>query len=147
MVFGWEYGVEECVCVEMYISLILRYIKKDGNLSKLHFNQYTTQDVTKWMYTQIHKWLPAVNRNSPPPPKLQGGVAVEAESVHCYKYCVVDLQIIMYIRRHVTLVYPIYLPLFAFQPEHSLEASCLLTLLVLASGWGEIVLFILGSHL
>ena len=31
---------------------------------------------------------------------------------------------------HVTLVYPIYPPLFVFQPEHSLEASCLLTLLV-----------------
>ena len=69
------------------------------------------------------------------PPKLQGGVAiggvaVEAEFFHCYKYSVVDLQIIMCIRRHVTLVYPIYPPLFAFQSKHNLEASCLLTLLV-----------------
>ena len=39
--------------------------------------------------------------------KLQGVVAVEAEFVHYYKYFVVDLQIIMCIRRHVTLVYPI----------------------------------------
>ena len=57
-----------------------------------------------------------------PPRKQQGevatgGVAVEAEFVHCYKYSVVDLQIIMCIRRHVTLVYPIYPPLFAFQVE------------------------------
>ena len=88
--------------------------------------------------TQIH-----------PHPKLQGGVAiggvaVEAEFVHCYKYSVVDLQIIMYIRRHVTLVYPIYPSLFAFQSEHNLEASCPLTLLVWARTrvrksryWGE----------
>ena len=67
-----------------------------------------------------------------PPPKLQGGVAiggvaVEAEFVHCYKYSVVDLQIIMCIRRHVTLVYPIYPSLFAFYAQHSLEASRLLT--------------------
>ena len=71
---------------------------------------------------------------TPPPPKLQGrvvmgGLAVEAEFVHCYKYSVVDLQIIMCTRMHVTLVYQMYPPLFAFQPEHSLEASCLLTLL------------------
>ena len=71
-----------------------------------------------------------------PPPKLQGGVAiggvaVEAEFVHCYKiYSVVDLHIIMFIRRYVTLVYPIYPSLFAFQSEHNLEASCLSTLLV-----------------
>ena len=57
-----------------------------------------------------------------PPPKLQGevaigGIAVETEFVHCYKYSVVDLQIIMCIRMHVTLVYPIYPPLFAFEPE------------------------------
>ena len=65
-----------------------------------------------------------------PPSKLQGGLAVEAEFGHCYKYSVVDLQIIMCIRMHVTLVYPMYPPLFAFQPEHSLEASFLLTLLV-----------------
>ena len=56
------------------------------------------------------------------PPKLQGGVAiggvaVEAEFVHCYKYSVVDLQIVMCIRRHVTLIYLIYPPLFAFQLE------------------------------
>ena len=50
-----------------------------------------------------------------PPHKLQGGVAVEAEFVHCYKYSVVDLQIIMCIRRNVTLVYPISPSLFAFQ--------------------------------
>ena len=61
--------------------------------------------------------------------KLQRTVAAEAEFVHCYKYSVVDLQI-MCIRRHLTLVYPIYPPLFAFQPKHSLEVSCLLTLLV-----------------
>ena len=72
-----------------------------------------------------------------PPPKLQGGVAVEAEFVHCYKYSVVHLQIIMCIRRHVTLVYSIYPPLFAFQPEHRLEVSCLLILLVWARVWGE----------
>ena len=59
-----------------------------------------------------------------------GGVAVEAEFVHCYGYTVVDLQIIMCIRRHVTLVYPIYPPLFAFEPKQRLEANCLLTLLV-----------------
>ena len=56
-----------------------------------------------------------------------GGVAVQAEFVHCCKYSVVDLQIIMCIRRHVTLVYPIYPPLFTFQPENNLEVSCLLT--------------------
>ena len=44
-----------------------------------------------------------------PPHKQQGGVAIggvelEAEFVHCYKYSVVDLQIIMCIGRHVTLV-------------------------------------------
>ena len=77
-----------------------------------------------------------------PTSKLQGGVAiggvtVEAEFVHCYKYSVLDLQITMCIRRHVTLVYPIYPPLFAFQSEHNLEASCLLTLLVWARRWGE----------
>ena len=77
-----------------------------------------------------------------PPPKLQGGVeiggvAVEAEFVHCYKYSVVDLQIIICIRMHVTLVYPIYPPVFAFQPEHSLEVSCLLTLLVWTWWWSE----------
>ena len=48
------------------------------------------------------------------PPKLQAQVVVEAEFVHCYKYSVVDLQIIMFIRKHVTLIYPI-LPLFALQ--------------------------------
>ena len=48
-----------------------------------------------------------------------------------------DLQIIVCIRRHVTLVYPIYPSLFAFQSEHNLEASCLLTLLVWARMWGE----------
>ena len=77
---------------------------------------------------------------TPPPRKLQGsylGVAVVAEFVHCYKYSVVDLLIIMCIRRHVTLVYPIYSPLFAFQPEHNLEASCLLILLVWGLRWGE----------
>ena len=57
-----------------------------------------------------------------PPHKQQGGVAigrvaVEAEFLHCYKYSVVDLQIIMCIRRHVTLVHTIYPPLFAFQLE------------------------------
>ena len=67
------------------------------------------------------------NRNSLIP-KLQGGVAiggvaVEAEFVHCCKYSVVDLQIIMCIKRHVTLVYPIYPPLFAFQSEHTLEGA------------------------
>ena len=66
-------------------------------------------------------------------PKLQegvatGGVAVDAEFVDCYKYSVVDLQIIVCIRRHVTLVYPIYPLFFAFQSEHNLEASYLLTL-------------------
>ena len=66
----------------------------------------------------------------PPPPKLQGGVALEAEFVHCYKYSVVDLQIMMSIRKHVALVYTIYPPLFAFQPQHNLEVSCLLTLQV-----------------
>ena len=94
----------------------------------------------------------ASRRNSPTP-KLEGGLAiggivVEAEFVHCYKYSVVDLQIIMCIRRHVTLVCPIYPPLFAFQPEHRLEVSCLLTLLVWARGWGEhCFFFISGSHL
>ena len=84
----------------------------------------------------MHKWLPAKKRTEiHPPPKLQvgvaiGGVVVEAEFVHCYKYSVVDLHIIVCIRRHVTLVYPIYPPLFAFHAQHSLEASCLLTLLV-----------------
>ena len=87
------------------------------------------------MYTQMHKWLPAVNKQKTPPPMLQGGVAiggevVETEFVHCYKYSVVDLQIIMCIRSHVTLVYSIYPPLFAFQPKQRLEANCLLTLLV-----------------
>ena len=72
-----------------------------------------------------------------PPPKLNGGVAVEAEFVHCYKYSVVDLQIIMCITMHVTLVYPVYPLLFAFQPEHRLEASCLLTLLLWTWRWGE----------
>ena len=43
----------------------------------------------------------------------------------------------MYIRSHVTLVYPIYPPLFAFQSEHNLEMSCLLTSLVWARRWGE----------
>ena len=80
-----------------------------------------------------------------PPP--QGGVAVEAELVHCYKYSVVDLQIIMIIRRHVTLVYPIYPPLFAFQPQHSLEESCLMTYWYERGGGVNIVLFISGSHL
>ena len=70
-----------------------------------------------------------------PTPKLKGGVAiggvaVETEFVYCYKYSVVDMQIIMCIRRHVTLVYPIYPPLFAFQLEYNLDASYLLTLLV-----------------
>ena len=84
----------------------------------------------------MHKWLPAVNKQKfTPPPKLQGweairGVAVKAEFVHCYKYSVVDLLIIMCIRSHVTLVYPIYPPLFAFHAQRSLEASCLQTLLV-----------------
>ena len=58
-----------------------------------------------------------------PPPKLQGGVAIggvalDAEFVYCYKHSMVDLQIVC-IRRHVTLVYSIYPPLFAFQPEQS----------------------------
>ena len=75
-------------------------------------------------------------------PKLQemvaiGWVAVEAEFVHCYKYSVVYLQIIMCIRMHVTLFYPMYPPLCEFQPEHSLEASCLLTLLVWPWRWDE----------
>ena len=83
----------------------------------------------RW-YTQMHKWLPEVNKQKFTYPKLQGGVAVEAEFVYCNKYSVVDLQIIMCIRRSVTLVYPIYPPPFAFQPENSLEANCLLTLLV-----------------
>ena len=83
----------------------------------------------------MHKWLPAVNKQKFTRPKLQGGVAiggvaVEAGFVHCNKYSVADLQIIMCIRMHVTLGYPLYPPLFAFQSEHSLEASCLLTLLV-----------------
>ena len=70
----------------------------------------------------MHKWLPAVNKEIHPSPKLQGGVAVggvvvEAEFVRCYKYSVVDLQIIMCISRHITLVYPIYPLLFAFQSE------------------------------
>ena len=43
----------------------------------------------------------------------------------------------MCIRRHVTLVYPLYPSLFTFQSEHNLEASCLLTLLVWARRWGE----------
>ena len=53
------------------------------------------------MYTQMHKWLPAVNKQkfTHPTPKLRGGVAiggevVETEFVHCYNYSVVDLQII-----------------------------------------------------
>ena len=50
------------------------------------------------------------------------------------------------IRMNVTLVYPMYPPLFAFQTEHSLEASWLLTLLVWARRWGEHC-FISGSHL
>ena len=62
---------------------------------------------------------------------------VDAEFVHCYTYSVMDLQIIMFITRQVILVYPIYPPLFAFQPENSLEVSCLLTLLVSVRGWGE----------
>ena len=70
-----------------------------------------------------------------PPHKQQGGlaiggVAVEADFVHCYKFSVLDLLIFMCIRRHVTLVYPIYPSLFAFQSEHNLEVNCLLTLLV-----------------
>ena len=72
----------------------------------------------------MHKWLLAVYKQKfiHPLPKLQGGVviggvAVETEFVDCYKYSVVDLQIIMCIRRHVTLVYPLYPPLFAFQLE------------------------------
>ena len=74
------------------------------------------------MYTQLHKWLPEVNKQKFTHPKIQGGVAiagvaVEAEFVHCYKYSVVDLQIIMCIRRHVTLVYRIYPPHIALQPE------------------------------
>ena len=60
---------------------------------------------------------------------MVGEVVVETEFVHCYKYSVVDLQIIMCIRKHVTLVYTIYPPLFAFQPKQRLEASYLLTLL------------------
>ena len=87
------------------------------------------------VYTHVHKWLPEINKQKFTHPKLQrgvaiGGVAIEAEFVHCCKYPVVDLQIIVCIRRHVTLVYPIYPSLFAFQSEHNLEASCLLTLLV-----------------
>ena len=64
-----------------------------------------------------------------------GGVAVEAEFVHCYKYSAVDPQIILCIRWHVTVVYPIYPSLFTFQPEHSLEVSSLLTLLVWIWRW------------
>ena len=88
--------------------------------------------ITSILYTQMHKCLPAVNKQkfTPPVGVAIGGVVVEAEFVHCYKYSVVNLQIIMCIRRHITLVYPIYPPLFAFQTEHSLEVSCLLTLLV-----------------
>ena len=93
------------------------------------------------LYTQMYKWLPEVNKQGGvtiggvAAPKLQGGVAiggvaVEAEFVHCYKYSVVDLPIILCIRKSVTLFHPIYPPLFAFQPEHSFEVSCLLTLLV-----------------
>ena len=50
----------------------------------------------QFLYTQMHKWVPAVNKQKfTPPPKLQGGVAiggvaVEAEFVHCCKYSVVD---------------------------------------------------------
>ena len=43
----------------------------------------------------------------------------------------------MWIRRHVTLIYPIYPSLFAFHAQHSLEASCLQTLLVWTWRWGE----------
>ena len=43
----------------------------------------------------------------------------------------------MWIRRHVTLVYPIYPPLFAFHAQHSLEASGLQTSLVWTWRWGE----------
>ena len=43
----------------------------------------------------------------------------------------------MWIRRHVTLVYPIYPPLFAFHAQHSPEASCLQTLLAWTRRWGE----------
>ena len=53
--------------------------------------------------------------------------------------------LILCIRRHVTLVYSIYPPLFTFQPEHSLEASCLQTILVWTWRWA--VLFISGGHL
>ena len=90
------------------------------------------------MYTHVHKWLPEIKKqkftHSQATRRVSigglaiGGVAVEAEFVHCYKYSVVDLQINMCIRRHVTLVYQIYPSLFAFQSEDNLEASCLLTL-------------------
>ena len=105
------------------------------------------------MYTQMHKWLPAVNKQKFTHPKLQGGLAiggvvVKTEFVHCYKYSVVDLQFIICIIRHVTLVYPIYPPLLAFHAQHSLEASCLQTLLTCERGGGvNVVLFISGSHL
>ena len=70
-----------------------------------------------------------------PPPKLQGGVAiggvaVEAEFVHCYKYSVVDLQIIMCIRRHVYTGLPIISATVCISTRNSHEVSCLLTLLV-----------------
>ena len=91
----------------------------------------------------MHKWLPVVNKQKFTPPRQvtkrgsdrrSSGVT---EFVHCYIYSVVDLQTIMWIRMHVTLVYPIYPPPFAFHAQHSLEANCLQTLLVWTWRWGE----------
>ena len=86
------------------------------------------------------------------PPKLQGwveigGIAVEAEFVHCYKYSVVDLQFIMCMRRNFTLVYPIYPPLFVFQLESVSEWTVCWPYWCEREGGVNIVLFISGSHL
>ena len=86
---------------------------------------------------QMHKWLPAVNK------QIHQPLLVAWRGSGRGRVC--SLLYILYggsenyyvIRRHVTLVYSIYPPLFAFQSEHSLEASCLLTLLLWARRWGE----------
>ena len=78
----------------------------------------------------MHKWLPEVNKH---PQATRRGSDRRGSG----RGRVCSLLWILCGGSEDYYIYPIYPLLFAFQPENSLEASCLQTLLVWARGWGE----------